>query len=430
MGNAGDKIVYSSSSLADAARRLRQVGAALQQEKSGLLSTLGQLDNGNGGDCRIQGRIHLAAAGASYSAGTIDGFIRDMGRALTAEGSYALNLASRLNTISEMFADTERALTGDINALFTADSPFGVGGAAVAGGVAGQGAAGKGTAGTKPGTNWGDRIKSSFSLSKLGTKVASSFGPFGKLIGTGIAVYEGITTGKWKSAAKEGAKTVVSWIDFCSKYKWSNFKKTNNFGNHYGTKNYFKKMTAPSVQVAKNAATKWGSRFVDNFKTGLKNKYHSPKTGVKWAGVVTTVIDLGFSAYDNYQQVKAGEITGDRAVVETVTETAANVLITTAATALVAALLPATAPAALIAVAGAGVVWAADGITKMITGGDKGLATVISEGVGAAYDAGKKIATKAAKATADFASKAIDKGAAFLNNLRKKVVGTSRACWI
>lgn len=131
MGNAGDKILYSSSSLSNAARRLQQVGAALQQERSGLLSTLSELDNGNGGDCRIQGRIHLTTVGASYSAGTIDGFIRDLAQALTAEGSYAKDLAGRLNKISEMFAATERELTGQINSLFEGDSPFkGAGGAA------------------------------------------------------------------------------------------------------------------------------------------------------------------------------------------------------------------------------------------------------------------------------------------------------------
>jgi len=131
MGNAGDKILYSSASLSDAARRLRQVGAALQQERSGLLSTLSELDNGNGGECRIQGRIHLTTVGASYSAGTIDGFIRDLGQALTAEGGYAMELAGRLNKISEMFAATERELTGQINSIFTGENPFsGEGGAA------------------------------------------------------------------------------------------------------------------------------------------------------------------------------------------------------------------------------------------------------------------------------------------------------------
>lgn len=420
MGNAGDKIVYSSASLDRAVRRLQQVSTALQQEKSSLLSALSQLDRIEGGDCRIQGRIQLTTVGASYSAGSVNAYIREMGRALTAESGYASTLAGKLGNVSEMFANTERELVNMANGVSTGDNPFD--------GAAGEGGT-SGSRGNTPAASWADKLKDSFDLGKLGKKAVTSFGPIGKTIGLGLSIIESFQTGEWKGTLKDGAKTVVSWVDFLNKYKWANYKKTNNFGNNYGTKNYVKRLTNMATKATSTAAS-WGSKVVDNFKTGLKDVFVTKKGGANWAGIAGVVIDFGFSLHDNMQQVKAGEISVDRGIVETVAETAANVVIATAAGAIAAATLPVSAPAAAVAVASAGIVWAADGVTKLITGGDKGLGEVISEGVGEVYDAGKKAVAKAADFGAKLTAKAVDKGAELLSNLRNKVIGRSRACWI
>lgn len=375
MGNAGDKILYSSSSLSDAARRLQQVGAALQQERSGLLSTLSELDNGNGGDCRIQGRIHLTTVGASYSAGTIDGFIRDLAQALTAEGSYAKDLAGRLNKISEMFAATERELTGQINSLFEGENPF-----------SGEGG------GTIEQSDDATVLGNSFDLGDLAKKVIGCFGPIGSFVGAGITVYEAIKGGDWVKAGKSVAESMVSWSQFAKTYKWSNFNKANSFGHNWGTKSYAKRLLGLTRETGSKAAA-WGNRVAANFENGLKGTFvkFDPKaagSGYKpnWFGIVGTVVDFGFNAYENQQQVAAGEISQDRAVVETVAETAANLALATAAGAIAAATLPVSAPAVAVAAAGAGIVWAADGVTKWITGGDKGLGELASEGVGVIWD--------------------------------------------
>lgn len=375
MGNAGDKIVYSSACLTDAARRLRQVSAALQQEKNRLLSSLGELDHGNGGGCRIQGSISLTTVGATYSAGTVDGFIRDMGQALTAEGSYTLELASQLNRVSEMFASIEQTLASKIGTLFEGNNPFnGTGVVVVNGG---------------PGT---DVLWNSFDVGDLALRVIGSFGPIGSMISAGITVYQGATGENWVKAGKSVAESLVSWAQFTKDHKWSNYNKTNNFGNNYGTNNFAKRMLGLTREKGSKAAS-WSSRVASNFGKGLRETFvkFDPKaagSGYKpnWAGIIGTVVDFGFNAYENQQQVTAGEISQDRAVVETVTETAANLVLVTAAGAIAAATLPVSAPAAAVAVTGAAIMWAADGITKLVTGGDKGLAELASEGAGMIWD--------------------------------------------
>ncbi len=270
-----------------------------------------------------------------------------------------------------------------------------------------------------------ERLKKSFSLKKLGVKAVASFGPVGSFAAALYTMYEKGKGGDWVAVGKEAAKSMVSWSKFTSSYKWVNYAKTNRFGSNYGTKNYAKRLFGLVQQTGSKAAS-WGSKFKANFKSGIKGtfvKWSSSSGSYKpnWFGIAGTVIDTAFNAYGNYKQVKAGQITADRAVVETIAETGANLLLGAAAGAIAAATLPATAPAALVAVASAGVMWAADGVTKFVTGGDKGLGELASEGVGWAYDQGKKIAKKA-----------VEKGGEFFENLGKKVIGTSKAClsWI
>lgn len=369
MGNAGDKILYSSSSLSDAARRLQQVGAALQQERSGLLSTLSELDNGNGGDCRIQGRIHLTTVGASYSAGTIDGFIRDLAQALTAEGSYAKDLAGRLNKISEMFAATERELTGQINSIFTGDEAFNE-----EGGIVTPDSKYTGVTGTAP---------SSWFLDGF-------FGSFGAIGATINAIASGLD-GVDGNGAKSTAKAAASWFDFATSrnwgklLKWTKARRASGVGKGLTAPMVIKKALGLGGKSTAAATASWGSKFVQNLKSGFKGIVKTGKNTVNWGGIIGTVVDLGFSAHGNYQQVQAGEISADRAVVETIAETAVGIGVSVAIGAAVAATLPASAGVAAVAVVTGIVTVGVDAAVGALTGG-KGVAEVASEGVGWVWD--------------------------------------------
>lgn len=194
---------------------------------------------------------------------------------------------------------------------------------------------------------------------------------------------------------------MITWTQFTNKYPWENFALVNRFGHDWGTKNYIKNLTGLTRQSS-SAAASWFGRFKCNFDSKISGTFvkFDSKTGAYKAnklGIAGVVIDLAASGYGNYKQVKAGEITADRAVVETVAEVGTGLVLSTAAGALAAALLPATAPVAAVAIASAGIVWAADGLTKLITGGEKGLSEVVSEGVGWAYDKGKEALSNTAQ---------------------------------
>ena len=298
------------------------------------------------------------------------------------------------------------------------------------------GSGASGGAGSSRGFSFGDQVKQSFDLGELGKKAIGAFGPIGSLAGAGIAIYEGSNGGDWEDTGKAIAEGMVSWAQHFNTHKWTNFNKANSFGYNWGTKSYAKRLLGLTCETSSRAAA-WGNRIVRNFKSGFTETFvkFDPKaagSGYKpnWFGIVGTVIDLSFNAYGNYKQVKNGEISADRAVVETVAETAANLLLVTAAGAIAAATLPATAPAVAVTIAGAGIMWAADGITKLITGGDKGIGELASEGVGWLYDKGKEAATKVVDYGKNITSKAVEKAANFFDDIRQRAIGTSNACCI
>lgn len=147
------------------------------------------------------------------------------------------------------------------------------------------------------------------------------------------------------------------------------------------------------------------------------------KVGAKWAGVGLSAITNGIS---NYKDFEAGKMDGERAVKETIMETAVDVgtgiVATAAATAGLAALGVAGAPAVAVGAIAVGITWAADAgcraITKNWLGEEKSLTETISDAI-----------LDTEEALTAGAGKVIDAGAKAIGNAVNSM-GKSIAKWI
>lgn len=276
-----------------------------------------------------------------------------------------------------------------------------------------------------------DWVLQYFDIKKLGIKAVGCFGPVGTMV---AAVLNGVVEKDPIKSAKDISKLLNSYFKFADKTKLSNYLKTNRFGGNYGTKNYLKRLFGLNRQNSglKGSLINRMGQVGVKFREGIRNTFITtdPNTGAtkanKW-GIIGVGIDFVFNGIGNLKQYQAGEISASRAVVETVAETGTNLVISAGATAVATVLLPATAPAVAVAVTSAAVVWAADGLTKLITGGDKGLGEVVSEGVGWVWDKGCEAAKNAWDKGKEAGKKALEKGAKFFDQIRSKVIGNSNA---
>lgn len=139
-----------------------------------------------------------------------------------------------------------------------------------------------------------------------------------------------------------------------------------------------------------------GLKYGQYFKTYLENdlkaytRFSTLKNGAKamakWAGVAVTSISNGFENYEEYQN---GDISSERAVVETVIETGVDVglgaLATAGTAAGLAALGVAGAPAIAVAAVGTTVVlganWLCEEITGNFFGEEKDIGEAIADGI-------------------------------------------------
>jgi len=146
----------------------------------------------------------------------------------------------------------------------------------------------------------------------------------------------------------------------------------------FGTTDYFKKVGGASKSA--NFSTRWYNNFQK-----AKGKEISKVT---WAGIA---LDGVFNAMDNYDEYQRGEISGARAVAETISETGIDVAVNGLLTAAVAATLGATvgAPALAVAAGTLAAKTALDGIAKWATGGEKDFTEAASDLM---LDTGKAIA--------------------------------------
>lgn len=118
-------------------------------------------------------------------------------------------------------------------------------------------------------------------------------------------------------------------------------------------------------------ASSWSVRFYNNFHK-LKGPFESytsggAKAALAWAGLALTVVSNGISNYEDY---KSGKISGGRAVLETVTETAIDVGKNWLIGAAVAAGVAATVGSAPVLVVGAltvGITIGLDAASKYLT---------------------------------------------------------------
>lgn len=145
----------------------------------------------------------------------------------------------------------------------------------------------------------------------------------------------------------------------------------------------------------KNGAKGWGN-FGQNFSEGFN----------KTAGSAGNWVANGIkSIISNHKEFDSGAITADRAVVETVWETAVGVGLTALGTAAAGAALAAagvvSAPAVAVAAAGGLLVWGADTIWKNTVGEGKGIVETGGKLVGETYDITKKAVGTAAKWAGD-----------------------------
>ena len=122
--------------------------------------------------------------------------------------------------------------------------------------------------------------------------------------------------------------------------------------------------------------------------------------GAKWLG---GVLSFAGSAVDNYEEYKSGEISGGRAVAETVTETAVDIgsdmLITAGVTAGAAALGVTAAPAVVVGGVAVAAKWGLDCLCESLW--DKSFTETVSDGL---LDMGEAVVSGAGELVSDVAS--------------------------
>lgn len=157
----------------------------------------------------------------------------------------------------------------------------------------------------------------------------------------------------------------------------------------FGLGKYFKDGVPATASERFTAAL---TKELTAYKPNVGTAASAGKTIAKWGGVVASVVGNGIS---NYNEYSSGDISGGRAVAETIVETGIDIGKTALITAGVAAAIGGAPVLAVTAVA-VGVSWGADKICEMITG--KGVTELVSDGL---IDG----AEKAIDAVADVGSK-------------------------
>lgn len=141
------------------------------------------------------------------------------------------------------------------------------------------------------------------------------------------------------------------------------------------------------LNVDKNAPKTFGESVSKQlgkdlgFGVGNVTKANKVKIGTKWGGHLLTV---GTDVYQNYKECKSGKISWQRAVMETIIQSVADVGIGVAATALASAFLAPVGPAALaVGITAVGVTWIAESackaITQKVTGEEKGIGETMAD---------------------------------------------------
>lgn len=250
------------------------------------------------------------------------------------------------------------------------------------------------------------------------SKLMDMFGPAGKL--TSICVTPlanwaatgrfalndanddlGETTGKCvKAVVKAGKELDDFWNIWKKSEKIARFKNPGRItktaqGDYildqlFSSKKGYRDILGSNALISKGA--KWmPGNFVEGFKHRIKSNYVGVSGKIDGWGIAGDVITLGVNWYENKKQFKSGEISKDRAVVETLAETAFDIAIDAAAIAALGTVCVAFAPVAVpgvaIAAAASVIVGAVDLAVKHYTGKD--MSEHVGNFVGGLWDKGK-----------------------------------------
>lgn len=186
-----------------------------------------------------------------------------------------------------------------------------------------------------------------------------------------------------------------------------------------GFDNYFNPKT---VGVA-SKASKTSTRIYNNMQKTFDYEFGKiSKSDVVISGIL--------NAIKNYSEAKSGEISAERAVIETVTETAIDVVVDAALYAGAAAILAGiagTAAVPVIAIAAVSVAtkWLLDITANAITGRKDGFTEIVSDAIidfgQCIGNAAKKVANTVAPAIRNTCSTVINKAGEFFGNVKKGV---------
>lgn len=211
----------------------------------------------------------------------------------------------------------------------------------------------------------------------------------------------GQTTGKClKAVVKAGEQLDNFWSIWEKSEKIARFNNPGRItktaqGDYildqlFSTKKGYRDILGPNAVISKGA--KWmPGNAVEGFKHQLKSNFVSANGKIDGWGIAGDVITLGINGYENYKEFKSGAIGGDRAVVETIAETAFDIIIDAAAIAILGAVCAAVAPVAVPGVAIAAVAGVTIGLIDLAVEDSTGkdMSEHMGSFVGGLWDEGK-----------------------------------------
>lgn len=224
-----------------------------------------------------------------------------------------------------------------------------------------------------------DSQESQSSISEFWTDLIGAVGPTGQIISSLASIYSNVTDGdvNWFNAIEDVFNIADKGHDI--------FEKATDLG------------TADWIDYifGLNVSDKAGKNFFEVFGDELSTTVvDGSKQGLpKWLGTATFLASAAGTAWDNYQDYKAGEMDAERAILETGGEILADVMLDAAITAGVAALLPVGTMAVTVGAAAVVVTWGLDMVCESLTG--KSLTEATSDFI---LDTGQWIGSKAVEA--------------------------------
>lgn len=197
-------------------------------------------------------------------------------------------------------------------------------------------------------------------------KVIGKAGYFGPLASFAGKIIEGQLGKKdeefdeeaWRKESIDTSKAGFSILKMLSKWQSGNeeLAKLAKYAPNYAREEKLARLVGLNCKMGGKVSTAatWGKRFAENVEKsdGIIDDF--TKGGSKcffaWAGLV---VDGAINTYENYQEYKDGEISGERAFVETISETAVDFAVDWAIGTAVTAALAATPIGAPVLLVGA-----------------------------------------------------------------------------